>query len=472
MRKRNTQGGTKKRAAPALTTLFVAILPFAVFTTLFAVIAKDMVERESIRGRGASERVLSILLGGLRDHDDFGSVIQTNEQLKATVIGVGLYAEDGSTLYRWGQTPDTYQKTEPSRPGDFGRNYEENSDNNSIALIMGSNWVDPPPPTRRLGSQNGPFDPFMEPRPPMGANGTEMDNTRPMGSTPQQGQAQSSASRPPEHPFFAVLRKSSITYLEVRQPRYWLVRRMAFVLFPLAEILLANFLLFIRTLVLRNAEYRRRIEEQKNLVILGTAASTLAHEIKNPLLAIRLQTSILAKTCDDRVSRELEIINAEVERLSALTYRVNDFLRAPKGEPQTVDVGALAEEVSQQLCGKEIAQRSEPCPAFVDPVRLRSMLENLVSNALESGGPMEAVEVVVHRQDGKIVVDILDRGKGISDEDRARIFQPFFTTKGRGTGIGLAITKRFVEAANGSIELIDRSEGGTQARITLPEAQE
>ena len=85
-------------------------------------------------------------------------------------------------------------------------------------------------------------------------------------------------------------------YLEVREPEYWRSGRLEAILFPLIEAALAALILFVRMLLVRNAEYRRRIEEQRNLVVLGTAASTFAHEIKNPLFSIRLQTRILEKT--------------------------------------------------------------------------------------------------------------------------------------------------------------------------------
>ena len=101
---------------------------------------------------------------------------------------------------------------------------------------------------------------------------------------------------PPTGFLFTTLSRAELMYLEVREPGYWRARRLAAILFPLIEAALAALILFVRMLLLRNAEYRRRIEEQRNLVVLGTAASTLAHEIKNPLLSIKLQTRILEKT--------------------------------------------------------------------------------------------------------------------------------------------------------------------------------
>jgi two-component system sensor histidine kinase HydH len=232
-------------------------------------------------------------------------------------------------------------------------------------------------------------------------------------------------------------------------------------------------ILFVRMLLLRNAEYRRRIEEQRNLVVLGTAASTLAHEIKNPLLSIKLQTRILEKTYPQDARRELGIIDDEVERLSALSHRVGDYLRDPAGNPRPIDPADIALEVCMRLCGRNILRVLEPPPPalHMDPERLRSILENLLRNAIESGGPEEALSIEVGAEGGAARIEVLDRGAGLAPEARNSLFDPFFTTKSRGTGIGLAICKRFVEAAGGSIVLEPRAGGGCRARLVFPASE-
>jgi signal transduction histidine kinase len=106
----------------------------------------------------------------------------------------------------------------------------------------------------------------------------------------------------------------------------------------------------------------------------------------------------------------------------------------------------------------------------IDPERYRSILENLLRNAIESGGNPEEIRIVMEARNGKVNIDVLDRGKGMAPADKARIFDPFFTTKSQGTGIGLAICVRFAKEAGGTICLEQREGGGTLARLTLPEA--
>ena len=106
----------------------------------------------------------------------------------------------------------------------------------------------------------------------------------------------------------------------------------------------------------------------------------------------------------------------------------------------------------------------------IDPERLRSILENLVRNALESGGDEEAVFVDITKKNRDVCIDVLDRGKGIPPSYMDKVFDPFYTTKSKGSGIGLAICHRFVLAAAGYIALESRPTGGMVARVVLPEA--
>jgi two-component system sensor histidine kinase HydH len=427
-----------------LASIGAALLAFAVLSALSVVIFKGMGERDKLESRNDAERTMNILLASLRDHDDFGSAIESIAALKEKVLGVGVYAEGGVRVYVWGEAPSTFTR-EPPREEKYGeslRKYIDNPQNDSIVLLLHPFRVAPPPP----------------------------DTRRPQGRAT--GDAGKGGGGERRGFLFTTLRKGEVVYLEIREPEYWRSRRFETFLFPFIEVLLAALVLFVRGLILRNDEYRRRIEDQQNLVVLGTAASTLAHEIKNPLLSIRLQTRILEKTCPPDAMREIRIIYDEVERLSALSNRVGDYLRDPAGNPRTIDIADVALEVGMRLCGRNILKVPEEAPGVsMDPERLRSILENLLRNALESGGPEEGVSIEVGTLDGSARVDVLDRGMGLAAEVRARLFDPFFTTKSRGTGIGLSVCRRFALAAGGSIELANRPGGGCRARLLIPSAE-
>jgi two-component system sensor histidine kinase HydH len=263
-------------------------------------------------------------------------------------------------------------------------------------------------------------------------------------------------------------------YINISQPDYWRTMTITTILLPFCAVLLAFLIGYVRNLYMRNREYRERIESQKNLVVLGTAASTLAHEIKNPLSSIRLQTGILGKLYAERGGEEISIINEEVDRLSELTYRVNDYLREGKGNPSAVNIKNLAAETGRRLCGINILadNSTEDALVFADTDRLRSVLENLIRNALESGSAVEDMSITVEQSEGSVMIGVYDRGRGINEGDMERIFDPFFTRKSTGTGIGLSISRRFVEAAGGTIRLQNREGGGVEAIISLPHYKE
>ncbi len=162
------------------------------------------------------------------------------------------------------------------------------------------------------------------------------------------------------------------------------------------------------------------------------------------------------------------------ERLSLLSRRVGDFLKNPHGDPKKI----VLDEFLSDLAGKlpapvvyDAAASARGLAASFDPELLRSVVENLVRNAQESypdGNGARGVELELRREKAWLVVAIRDRGKGIPPEMREKVFDPFFTDKVQGSGVGLSLSRRFVEAAGGTLTLIARDGGGTEARIMLP----
>ena len=217
-----------------------------------------------------------------------------------------------------------------------------------------------------------------------------------------------------------------------------------------------------------NARFRRRLDAQRQLVELGEAARTLTHEIKNPLSAIRLKTAILRRTTDVAAAADLQVIDDEVGRLAVLADRVSDFIRDPAGNRVPLDLGPVLDALTERHPALEVQRPAAPLMVRFDRERLRSVLDNLVRNAVESMVDSSPVEVTAQSAARQVTVRILDRGAGIAPGNRQRVFDPFFTTKPKGSGIGLPICRRFVQAAGGTLELRPRPGGGTEAVVTLP----
>jgi len=264
-------------------------------------------------------------------------------------------------------------------------------------------------------------------------------------------------------------------YAELQAAELWRRERLLDFSLGLWLLLSSAVMASVYLLYRRGARDRRRLEEQKQLVHLGEAARTLSHEIKNPLAAIRLRADVLARFVRPEGGEDLRVILQEVDRLRELTDRVGDFLKNPLGDPRPVELAGFLRE-ALPLSGRRVRlvapELAEPALVAFDRDRLRSVVDNLVSNALQSdpaGG-----EVLVRVLAGKtaVTLSVLDRGPGIPRAIRGQVFEPFFTTRAEGSGIGLSITRRFVLAAGGSIRLQAREGGGTEARITLPRLRE
>ncbi len=218
---------------------------------------------------------------------------------------------------------------------------------------------------------------------------------------------------------------------------------------------------------------RLKAEEGKNLQLirLGQAARVLTHEIKNPLGAIRIQEQILRKKLPEEFKPSLSVIGEETARIARLTDRVGEFLKHPEGTPSEVDLVSTLQELIHTMPGTITIKLNtgESAKVRIDPDNLRSVFENILTNAVLSGGPDSPVTITVDHTKGGYTVSVADNGPGIDPASADRIFDIFYTTRTSGSGIGLAVAKAFIEAAGGSITARNRPEGGAVFTVILPE---
>jgi two-component system sensor histidine kinase HydH len=423
------------------TSYFVAILVWSLFSILVFFIIHEMRDKAQLIRDKENEQLLNVLFSSLRNYVDFGSAIESSELLQKRVKGLAVYDHNLEPIYQWGRVPVVFDEEllKYYTSTENGRYTIPDKLRRTIKFIIHTERMIPTPPPGEASRQRN--------------------------SPRRRNMAR------PDSLFWNTLVKGKYLYIDIAHPAYWRTETSTSVLFFFCETALLILVLYIRNLYTRNGEYRERIEAQKNLVILGTAAGTLAHEIKNPLLSIRLQTGILGKILSNTGREEIAIIDEEVDRLTALIYRVNDFLRDAEGSRTVVNSYELVQDISRRLCGRNIINGDSIRDGLIhiDSERARSVFENIIRNALESGSAREAVEASITRTGGSVVIAVFDRGKGIAERDMERIFDPFFTSKSTGTGIGLSISRRFVEAVKGSIVLENREGGGAVARITFVE---
>jgi signal transduction histidine kinase len=219
------------------------------------------------------------------------------------------------------------------------------------------------------------------------------------------------------------------------------------------------------------------LEQQRRLAALGTLVSALAHDIRTPLTAIRMNAQLLQRRAGQLGAdvESLAIVITEVDRLGELVGNMLDFSRPIALAPGVVDVRELLDESLRQVtvsgAGTEVGVVVEvdgTLPAVPgDRVRLQRALTNVLQNALQSGsrGP---VRVRAFTREGGVEIEVKDEGRGIDPADLPRVLEPFFTTRKDGTGLGLAIVEKIVRAHGGTVQVKSVLELGTQVQLRFP----
>ncbi|PYP58717.1 MAG: hypothetical protein DMD44_07055 [Gemmatimonadetes bacterium] len=219
---------------------------------------------------------------------------------------------------------------------------------------------------------------------------------------------------------------------------------------------------------------RERELEAERLRAFREVARRVAHEIKNPLTSMRIAVDQLGRTvgqADSRTATAVEVLGAETQRLGQLAKEFADFGRLPEGPKSEVDLVDLLMDLGKSGVPPEVAVRvranGEPCKVLGHYDPLRRAFANLLRNAAEAMHGRGAIEVAVTRDGGGLVVTIADHGPGVPDELRQRVFEPYFTTKQDGTGLGLALVRQTIEAHSGTISVANTPGGGATFSIVL-----
>ncbi len=219
-----------------------------------------------------------------------------------------------------------------------------------------------------------------------------------------------------------------------------------------------------------------RAEQAERLAAIGRLATGLAHEIRNPLGGIAGSIELLktspSLTEEDR--RLCEIVQREADRLNDLVGDMLDLARPRTPQPEPLDVTQLARDVvtlaGTSGRGKDVLVQFEGPPSLVlraDGAQLRQVLWNLVRNAVQASSAGDAVLVRIERREGgDVSISVSDRGPGIPKEARDRIFDAFFTTRSHGTGVGLAVVKRIIDAHGWTVEAT--GEQGAVFEVLVP----
>jgi len=226
-----------------------------------------------------------------------------------------------------------------------------------------------------------------------------------------------------------------------------------------------------------DAERKRlqaRLLHTERLSALGEMAARIAHEVRNPLVSIGAAAQVVSEELGaaSPVAGEVGAIAREVKRLDAIVTDFLKFARPRRAELRQCDLANVVDETAALVRAKApettLALNLErPLEARCDPDAIKQVLLNVLLNAVEAA-PKSPIDCDAQTVGAQLILSVADRGPGIPDHVRRRVFDPFFSTKTRGTGLGLAVSKQIIDEHHGRIRLFNRRGGGTRVVIELP----
>jgi signal transduction histidine kinase len=225
-------------------------------------------------------------------------------------------------------------------------------------------------------------------------------------------------------------------------------------------------------------KFQREASQKERLSSLGRLSTVVAHEIRNPLMIIKTSLRALRRegAGPDQVKTAAKDIDEEITRLNRIVAEVLDFARPIKFDLAPADLNALAQDAARAAGAADTHTRirldlDPGIPSMTtDAERLRQALLNILGNAVQAvAGRQADIRLRTQRVDGRrLAITVTDNGGGIAPEDLPRLFDPYFTTRKTGTGIGLAISRNIIEGLGGRITVASERDRGTEVRIELP----
>ena len=231
---------------------------------------------------------------------------------------------------------------------------------------------------------------------------------------------------------------------------------------------------FVETLY-EHVKMREEMQRSEKLSIISELAASIAHEVRNPLTVVRGFIQLAQHSMDDTNKRYMSTAIVELDRAE---FIISDYLNFAKPEadtPELIDVGQKVETVAAIMSsfatmqGVVLRHHSEP-GLFINAnrIKLKQVIMNLIKNSVEATPNGGQVTVRAFRENEHVLIQVIDTGVGMTPEHVKRLGTPFYSTKEKGTGLGLMVTFRIVEAMGGQLHFRSEPGNGTTATISIP----
>ena len=229
-------------------------------------------------------------------------------------------------------------------------------------------------------------------------------------------------------------------------------------------------------------ETHKRLVTQERIAALGRAAAQVAHEVKNPLAGLLLYSLHLKDKSSNLSETQTYLVDKIVNTINHLNSRVEQILGFARPVSLTLhseDLNQIVTDILELLRPQLEANRVEvrrstgeqPAYAMVDGSSLRGALMNLMLNSIEAMPDGGVLSIVLNQSDDTLRLEIADTGSGISEDEVKKIFEPFYTTKDQGLGLGMPYAKKIIDQHGGTISLTSQLGKGTTISIVLPAGQ-
>ncbi len=223
---------------------------------------------------------------------------------------------------------------------------------------------------------------------------------------------------------------------------------------------------------------QKRLHEAERLATMGKAFSGLAHDLKTPLIAIGGLSRLVQKNLEENnpSHNKLDLVIKETQRLEEMVKEILDFSKPLELHRSQEDIRKVINQCADlisDLARQRKVNIENQCPKNLplvsfDASRIKQALINLLINAIDASPVGETVKVYSYLKQKRLIIEVTDNGSGIAINKKNEIFVPFFTTKKDGTGLGLPIAKKIVEAHHGYLEVLGNREKGVTFKMMIP----